>query len=45
MLMNAPAIDRHFALRKLHSLLGLIPIGAFLVFLHDWQEPGEDGHL
>jgi succinate dehydrogenase / fumarate reductase cytochrome b subunit len=32
MLMNAPALDRHFALRKLHSLLGLIPIGAFLVF-------------
>jgi succinate dehydrogenase / fumarate reductase cytochrome b subunit len=30
--MNAPPLDRHFALRKLHSLLGIIPIGAFLCF-------------
>jgi succinate dehydrogenase / fumarate reductase cytochrome b subunit len=32
MSMNAPPLDRHFALRKLHSLLGIIPIGAFLCF-------------
>jgi len=32
MLMNAPSLDPHFALRKLHSLLGLLPIGAFLAF-------------
>lgn len=30
--MNAPPLDRHFALRKIHSLLGIIPIGAFLCF-------------
>ncbi len=30
--MNAPPLDGHFALRKLHSLLGIIPIGAFLIF-------------
>ena len=30
--MNAPPLDRHFALRKLHSLLGIVPIGAFLCF-------------
>ncbi len=30
--MNAPLLDRHFALRKLHSLLGIVPIGAFLCF-------------
>ena len=30
--MNAPPVDGHFALRKLHSLFGVIPIGAFLVF-------------
>ena len=30
--MSAPPLDRHFALRKLHSLLGLLPIGAFLSF-------------
>ncbi len=30
--MNDPLIDRHFALRKLHSLLGIIPIGFFLCF-------------
>jgi len=32
MSMNAPPLDRHFALRKLHSLLGIIPIGVFLCF-------------
>jgi succinate dehydrogenase / fumarate reductase cytochrome b subunit len=32
MSMNAPTLDRHFALRKLHSLLGIIPIGVFLCF-------------
>ena len=30
--MSPPVLDRHFTLRKLHSLLGLIPIGAFLIF-------------
>ncbi len=30
--MSAPPLDRHFALRKLHSLLGVVPIGAFLAF-------------
>ena len=30
--MNALPLDRHFALRKLHSLLGLVPIGAFVAF-------------
>ncbi len=30
--MSAPPVDRHFALRKLHSLLGVVPIGAFLAF-------------
>ena len=30
--MSTPTLDRHFALRKLHSLLGLVPIGAFLAF-------------
>jgi len=34
--MTAPPIDRHFALRKLHSLLGIVPIGAFLCF-HLWE--------
>jgi succinate dehydrogenase / fumarate reductase cytochrome b subunit len=32
MSMNAPTLDRHFALRKLHSLLGIVPIGVFLCF-------------
>jgi succinate dehydrogenase / fumarate reductase cytochrome b subunit len=32
MLMNAPPLDRHFAIRKLHSLLGIVPIGFFLCF-------------
>jgi succinate dehydrogenase / fumarate reductase cytochrome b subunit len=30
--MNAPPLEPHFALRKLHSLLGLLPIGAFVAF-------------
>lgn len=30
--MTAPPLDRHFVLRKLHSLTGIIPIGAFLCF-------------
>ncbi len=30
--MNAPPLDRHFVLRKVHSLLGIVPIGAFLCF-------------
>lgn len=30
--MNGPLIDPHFALRKLHSLLGIVPIGFFLCF-------------
>ncbi|NIM65412.1 MAG: succinate dehydrogenase [Candidatus Latescibacteria bacterium] len=30
--MNALPLDRHFALRKLHSLTGIIPIGVFLCF-------------
>ena len=30
--MSTPTLDRHFALRKLHSLLGIVPIGAFLCF-------------
>ena len=30
--MTAPPLDRHFVLRKLHSLTGILPIGAFLCF-------------
>jgi succinate dehydrogenase / fumarate reductase cytochrome b subunit len=30
--MNAPPLTGHFVLRKLHSLTGIIPIGAFLIF-------------
>ncbi len=30
--MIASPLDRHFALRKLHSLLGIVPIGFFLCF-------------
>lgn len=30
--MSPAPLDRHFALRKLHSLLGVLPIGAFLAF-------------
>ncbi len=32
----ANADNTHFLLRKLHSLLGLLPVGAFLVF-HLWE--------
>lgn len=34
--MNASIDSPHFLLRRLHSLLGLLPIGAFLVF-HLWE--------
>jgi succinate dehydrogenase / fumarate reductase cytochrome b subunit len=34
--MIASIDNRHFLLRRLHSLLGLLPIGAFLVF-HLWE--------
>ncbi len=30
--MTAAPLDRHFVLRKLHSLLGIVPIGFFLCF-------------
>jgi succinate dehydrogenase/fumarate reductase cytochrome b subunit len=30
--MDAPPLTGHFVLRKLHSLTGIIPIGAFLAF-------------
>jgi len=30
--MSAPPLDRHFVLRKVHSLLGLVPVGFFLCF-------------
>jgi succinate dehydrogenase / fumarate reductase cytochrome b subunit len=30
--MSATVLDRHFALRKLHSLFGIIPVGVFLCF-------------
>jgi len=30
--MSSSPVDRHFLLRKIHSLLGIIPIGAFLSF-------------
>jgi len=30
--MNALPLDRHFAIRKLHSLLGIVPIGFFVCF-------------
>lgn len=33
--MSASIDNRHFVLRRLHSLIGLAPIGAFLVF-HLW---------
>jgi succinate dehydrogenase / fumarate reductase cytochrome b subunit len=32
MLMTAPVLSWHFIMRKLHSLTGIIPIGAFLCF-------------
>ena len=34
--MSASIDNRHFLLRRLHSLLGLVPVGAFLVF-HLWE--------
>lgn len=34
--MSASIDNLHFLLRRLHSLLGLLPIGAFLVF-HLWE--------
>ncbi|MBK5970582.1 MULTISPECIES: succinate dehydrogenase [Thiorhodovibrio] len=34
--MRASIHDSHFLLRRLHSVLGLIPLGAFLVF-HLWE--------
>lgn len=34
--MSASIDNPHFILRRLHSLLGLLPIGAFLVF-HLWE--------
>jgi len=34
--MTAFPLDNHFVLRKLHSLLGIVPIGAFLAF-HLWE--------
>ena len=34
--MTASIDNRHFLLRRLHSLVGLLPIGAFLIF-HLWE--------
>ncbi|MBD3334906.1 MAG: succinate dehydrogenase [Candidatus Eisenbacteria bacterium] len=34
--MSTRVIDPHFTMRKIHSLFGLIPIGAFLIF-HLWE--------
>ncbi len=34
--MGASIDNRHFLLRRLHSLLGLLPVGGFLVF-HLWE--------
>jgi succinate dehydrogenase / fumarate reductase cytochrome b subunit len=34
--MTASIENRHFVARRLHSLLGLIPVGAFLLF-HLWE--------
>ena len=34
--MSASIENRHFVLRRAHSLLGLVPIGAFLIF-HLWE--------
>jgi succinate dehydrogenase / fumarate reductase cytochrome b subunit len=34
--MSASILQRHFLLRRLHSLLGLVPVGAFLIF-HLWE--------
>ena len=34
--MTASIDNRHFLLRRLHSLVGLVPVGAFLIF-HLWE--------
>jgi succinate dehydrogenase / fumarate reductase cytochrome b subunit len=34
--MSASIDNPHFVLRRLHSLLGLLPVGAFLIF-HLWE--------
>ncbi len=34
--MSHSIADLHFPLRRLHSLLGLLPVGAFLIF-HLWE--------
>jgi len=34
--MSASIENRHFLLRRVHSLIGLVPVGAFLVF-HLWE--------
>jgi succinate dehydrogenase / fumarate reductase cytochrome b subunit len=34
--MSASIENSHFLLRRLHSLLGLLPVGAFLIF-HLWE--------
>lgn len=34
--MSASIDNPHFLLRRLHSLLGLLPVGAFLIF-HLWE--------
>ncbi len=34
--MTASIENRHFLLRRVHSLLGLVPVGAFLAF-HMWE--------
>ncbi|NCA72328.1 MAG: succinate dehydrogenase [Sphingobacteriia bacterium] len=34
--MSASIANSHFILRRLHSLLGLLPVGAFLIF-HLWE--------
>jgi len=34
--MRASVDNRHFLLRRLHSLLGVVPVGAFLIF-HLWE--------
>lgn len=34
--MSASIENPHFVLRRLHSLLGLLPVGAFLIF-HLWE--------
>jgi succinate dehydrogenase / fumarate reductase cytochrome b subunit len=30
--MSSPPLDSHFVIRKVHSLVGIVPIGAFLCF-------------